>query len=209
MTHKSVALRSSCTRRWGVGSCASTGRWLRSRSRPQPAQSIFSLDAAFQDLVTAQQPQVAPQLPAGGDVSFLFHNVAVGSDNDAISRDPRSPCLYEKRGEFRVNRGTTAGAADVPHALQLNPADRAATFEGCPRNPVAKEAAQHGERATPPNASGPSERWRNSGRAAATPCTEWAAQKLQERISARGSIGTPGPLRHSTPPPPTHRRWGS
>jgi hypothetical protein len=36
------------------------------------AQSIFSLDAAFQDLVTAQQPQVAPQPPAGGDVSTYF-----------------------------------------------------------------------------------------------------------------------------------------
>jgi hypothetical protein len=37
--------------------------------RASAAQSIFSLDAAFQDLVTEQQPQVAPQLPAGGDVS--------------------------------------------------------------------------------------------------------------------------------------------
>jgi hypothetical protein len=35
------------------------------------AQSIFSLDAAFQILVTAQQPWVAPQLPTGGDVSTL------------------------------------------------------------------------------------------------------------------------------------------
>ena len=67
--------------------------------------------------------------------------------NDAISRDPRSPCLYEKRGAFRVNRGDyQRGAADIAHALQLNPADRAATFEGWPKNAVAKEAAQHGER---------------------------------------------------------------
>ena len=36
------------------------------------AQSIFSLDAAFQILVTAQQPWVAPQLPTGGDVSYLL-----------------------------------------------------------------------------------------------------------------------------------------
>ena len=41
------------------------------RPGTQPAQSIFSLDAAFQDLVTEQQPQVAAQLPAGGDVSPL------------------------------------------------------------------------------------------------------------------------------------------
>jgi hypothetical protein len=40
---------------------------LRARAAP----SIFSLDAAFQDLVTAQQPWVAPQLPTGGDVSTL------------------------------------------------------------------------------------------------------------------------------------------
>ena len=39
--------------------------------RAATAQSIFSLDAAFQDLVTAQQPSVAPQLPTGGDVSSL------------------------------------------------------------------------------------------------------------------------------------------
>ena len=39
--------------------------------RTTTAQSIFSLDAAFQDLVTAQQPWVAPQLPTGGDVSYL------------------------------------------------------------------------------------------------------------------------------------------
>ncbi len=40
--------------------------------RVSEAQSIFSLDAALQDLVTAQQPWVAPQLPAGGDVSLSF-----------------------------------------------------------------------------------------------------------------------------------------
>ena len=34
------------------------------------AQSIFSLDAAFQILVTVQQPWVAAQLPTGGDVSY-------------------------------------------------------------------------------------------------------------------------------------------
>ena len=40
--------------------------------RANAAQSIFSLDAAFQDLVTEQQPQVAAQLPAGGDVSAYY-----------------------------------------------------------------------------------------------------------------------------------------
>jgi hypothetical protein len=40
--------------------------------RASAAQSIFSLDAAFRDLVTVQQPQVAAQLPAGGDVSPLL-----------------------------------------------------------------------------------------------------------------------------------------
>jgi hypothetical protein len=39
--------------------------------RTATAQSIFSLDAAFHDLVTAQQPWVALQLPTGGDVSPL------------------------------------------------------------------------------------------------------------------------------------------
>jgi hypothetical protein len=36
------------------------------------AQSIFSLDAAFQDLVTVQQPCVTAQLPTGGDVSLSY-----------------------------------------------------------------------------------------------------------------------------------------
>ncbi len=64
------------------------------------AQSIFSLDAAFQDLVTAQQPWVAPQLPAGGDVSHLKpmrkHGLtAVGPLNDywPAARFARRPAM--------------------------------------------------------------------------------------------------------------------
>jgi len=53
------------------------------RSRPQPAQSIFSLDAAFQILVTEQQPQVAPQLPTGGDVSYASDAVGSAPFGDA------------------------------------------------------------------------------------------------------------------------------
>ena len=40
-----------------------------------------SLDAAFQDLVTAQQPSVAPQLPTGGEPMKALADPAQGTLN--------------------------------------------------------------------------------------------------------------------------------
>jgi hypothetical protein len=53
------------------------------------AQSVFSLDAAFQILVTAQQPRVAPQLPTGGDVSLVNPMRSSAGFPLAVPRMPR------------------------------------------------------------------------------------------------------------------------
>jgi tetratricopeptide (TPR) repeat protein len=73
------------------------------------------------------------------------YDSAMGDLDTVIRLQPESPCCYELRAVMALERQDyERGTADLEAAIRLNPADRAASFEAWPKQPLNDADLEHG-----------------------------------------------------------------